>query len=303
MFIADTHSDTLFSLGVMNRPLSECCITPQRLVEGGVSLQTFALWSGPEGPHSDYEAIAEQEYAAVSQLTAAGLTQVTNPCLVKDGDRAFMLSLEGCEVFQKGVSAVAEWHERGIRMGALVWNHPNAIGTPTKLNANDGLTDFGIRIVHEMQRLGMAVDVSHLNEGGFYDLFRRGHVPPMASHSCCRHLCDHFRNLTDAQIRMMVQYGGYIGVNFYPVFLSEDGEADSITIAQHIDHICQLGGAGIVGFGSDFDGIECFPEDVQHPGQMGNVLEALRDYGYPEEVIAAIAGENLKDYYARIGRA
>lgn len=69
MFIADTHSDTLFSLGVMKRPLGECCITPQRLLEGGVALQTFALWSGPKGPGGDYEAIAEGEYAAVQQLT------------------------------------------------------------------------------------------------------------------------------------------------------------------------------------------------------------------------------------------
>ena len=301
MFIADTHSDTLFSLGVMHRPLQECCITPPRLREGGVTLQTFALWSGPKGPDGDYAAIAEAEYAAVNQLTDAGLRQVTDPADARMGENAFMLSLEGCEVFHKGLSAVADWRERGVRMGALVWNNLNRIGTPAKVNADDRLTDYGIRVVHEMQRLGIAVDVSHLNEGGFFDLFRRGHVPPMASHSCCRHLCDHFRNLTDEQIRMMIQYGGYIGVNFYPVFLSEDGRADSVTIAQHIDHICQLGGAEIVGFGSDFDGIECFPEDVQHPGQMGNLLDALRSYGYSDEALERICGTNLLDYYARLG--
>ena len=300
MFIADTHSDTLFSLGVMNRPLSGACITPERLRQGGVHLQTFALWSGPKGPHGDYEGIAEKEYAAVSQLTDAGLRQVDDPADAISGN-AFMLSLEGCEVFHKGLGAVQEWRERGIRMGALVWNHQNRIGTPAKVNADDPLTEEGLRIVHEMQRLGMAVDVSHLNEGGFWDLFRRGHRPPMASHSCCRALCDHFRNLTDEQIRMMIQYGGYIGVNFYPVFLSEDGEADSVTIAQHIDHICQLGGAEIVGFGSDFDGIECFPEDVQHPGQLGNLLEALRDYGYDDDALECICGRNLLAYYQRIG--
>ncbi len=300
MFIADTHSDTLFSLGVMKRPLTECCITPERLHKGGVTLQTFALWSGPKGPGGDYRAVAEAEYAAVSQLTAAGLRQVDAPAQAREGENAFMLSLEGCEVFQDGLSAVADWRARGIRMGALVWNHQNAIGTPAKVNADDPLTDYGIRVVHEMQRLGMAVDVSHLNEGGFWDLFRRGHRPPMASHSCCRALCDHFRNLTDEQIRMMIQYGGYIGVNFYPVFLSEDGKADSVTIAQHIDHICQLGGAEIVGFGSDFDGIECFPEDVRHPGEMGNLLEALRNYGYDDEALEGICGGNLRDYYARL---
>lgn len=74
----------------------------------------------------------------------------------------------------------------------------------------------------------------------------------MASHSCCRALCDHVRNLTDDQIRAMIQYGGYIGVNFYPRFLSADCKADSVTIAQHIDHICQLGGSDIVGIRQRF---------------------------------------------------
>ena len=300
MFIADTHSDTLFSLGVMKRPLEECCITPKRLLQGGVTLQTFALWSGPQGPRGDFQAIAAAEYDAVRLLTDAGLTQVDDPADAKGHDSAFMLSLEGCEVFHKGLSAVEEWRQRGVRMGALVWNNVNLLGTPAKVSADEGLTDYGLAVVHEMQRLGMAVDVSHLNEGGFWDLFRRGHVPPMASHSCCRALCDHFRNLTDEQIRAMIQYGGYIGVNFYPVFLSADKQADSVTIAQHIDHICQLGGAEIVGFGSDFDGIECAPEDVQHPGQMGNLLEALRSYGYDDEALRGICGQNLLDYYARI---
>ncbi|MBE5796167.1 MAG: hypothetical protein E7327_02175 [Clostridiales bacterium] len=301
MFIADTHSDTLYSIGVDGCSFNETCITADRLRRGGVTLQTFALWSGRKGPDGNFEEIAAAEYAAVETLKAAGLKQVDDPADAKDGDSCFMLSFEGCEVFQKGLSAVGEWRERGIRMGALVWNNQNLFATPAKRNADEGLTELGVKTVHEMQRLGIAVDVSHLNEAGFYDLFRKGHKPPMASHSCCRALCDHFRNLTDDQIRMMIQYGGFIGVNFYPAFLSADKQADSVTIAQHIDHICQLGGAEIVGFGSDFDGIELFPEDVRHPGEMGNLISALREYGYSEEAIRAIAGENLLKYYERIG--
>ena len=299
MFITDTHSDTLFNLSFgMNIDLVN--ITPARLREGGVTLQTFAMWSGPKGPDGDYNAIAEAEYAARQQFIDAGIPQVDDPSQAVEGKPHFMLSIEGCEVFQDGIEKVALWRERGVRMGAPVWNHQNKLGTPAKKNARDGLTPYGVKVVKEMQRLGMAVDVSHLNERGFYDLFLKGDRPPMASHSCCRALCDHFRNLTDDQIRMMIQYGGFIGVNFYPAFLSADKEADSVTIAQHIDHICQLGGADIVGFGSDFDGIELLPEDVRHPGEMGNLLRALRDYGYNEEAIERIAGKNLLDYYARI---
>ncbi|MBR6668830.1 MAG: membrane dipeptidase [Clostridia bacterium] len=299
MYIADTHSDTLFNLS-RGRKLQEVDITPDRLHQGGVTLQTFALWSGPKGPAGDYNALAEAEFAARQQFIDAGIPQVDDPSQAVDGKPHFMLSLEGCEVFQDGLEKIALWRERGIRMGAPVWNNENALATPAKKNATDGLTDYGVKVVCEMQRLGMAVDVSHLNERGFYDLFLKGIRPPMASHSCCRALCDHFRNLTDDQIRLMIQYGGFIGVNFYPAFLSGDKTADSVTIAQHIDHICQLGGAEIVGFGSDFDGIERYPEDVRHPGQMANLIHALEEYGYSEEAIARIAGQNLLDYYARI---
>ena len=299
MYIADTHSDTLYNLA-RGQKITEVDITPDRLREGGVTLQTFAMWSGPKGPQGDYAALAEAEYAARQQFIDVGINQVDDPSEAASGKPHFMLSLEGCEVFQDGLDKVAFWRERGVRMGAPVWNNENALATPAKKNADDGLTDYGVQVIREMQKQGMAVDVSHLNERGFYDLFAKGLRPPMASHSCCRALCDHFRNLTDDQIRMMIQYGGFIGVNFYPAFLSADKEADTVTLAQHIDHVCQLGGADIVGFGSDFDGIERYPEDLRHPGQMGNLLRALRDYGYNEEAIEKIAGRNLIEYYQRI---
>lgn len=300
MYIADTHSDTLFSLGVMKHTFDQTDITPDRLRTGGVTLQTFALWSGPKGPEGDYQQIAADELAAVRQLTESGLRQVDDPSELKSGDHGFMLSLEGCEVLQEDLSSVALWRKRGIRIGALVWNHINALAAPASVDASSGLTPKGIATVREMQKHGIAVDVSHLNEQGFWDLFSKGDRPPMASHSCCRALCDHVRNLDDDQIRAMIQYGGFIGVNFYPVFLSADKKADSVTIAQHIDHICQLGGADIVGFGSDFDGIEISPEDVRHPGELPNLLNALRRYGYGEDAIEKICGQNLLDYFARL---
>ena len=299
MFIADTHSDTLFNLS-RGQSITQVDITPARLQEGGVTLQTFAMWSGPKGPAGDYNALAEAEYAARQQFIDAGIPQVEDPSEAVDGKPHFMLSIEGCEVFQDGLEKVALWRERGVHMGAPVWNHENKLATPAKKNATDGLTDYGVQVVKEMQRLGMAVDVSHLNERGFYDLFLKGDRAPMASHSCCRALCDHFRNLTDDQIRLMIRDGGFIGVNFYPAFLSETKQATALTLAQHIDHICQLGGADIVGFGSDFDGIELYPEGVRHPGEMGNLLSALQQLGYNGEALEKIAGKNLLAYYARL---
>ena len=120
MFLADTHSDTLFSLGVGKRTFAQTDITPDRLRQGGVSLQTLALWSGPKGPNGDYEAVADAEYAAIHHFTDAGIPQVDDPEDVKPGENTFMLSFEGCEVFQKSDEMVAFWRQRGIRIGALI---------------------------------------------------------------------------------------------------------------------------------------------------------------------------------------
>ena len=298
MYIADTHSDTLFAMGLhQDAPLM---ITPERLREGGVTLQVCALWTGRHGNKGDVDAIVAAELAAMPRLEAAGIRRVDDPADAKDGEHCFMLSVEGGEVFEKGVHTVAQWREKGVRMAALTWNNENALGFPAKSGDKRGLTAYGLEVVREMQRLGMAVDVSHLNESGFYDLFNKTDKPPMASHSCCRKLCDHFRNLTDEQLRLMIREGGFVGVNFYPHFLSEDGKADARIIANHIDHICQLGGEGIVGFGSDFDGIEVVPDDVRHPGEIPNLLDALRGMGYDEQTIGGIAGGNLLKYYSRI---
>ena len=122
----------------------------------------------------------------------------------------------------------------------------------------------------------------------------------MASHSCVRSLCDHFRNLNDDQLEAMVQYGGYVGVNFYPAFLSKNGKATARTVAEHIDYICQMGGAEIVGLGSDFDGIEYAPRGLEHPGDLPNLFNELRRMGYSEEALAGIAGGNLRAYFQRI---
>lgn len=300
MYIADTHSDTLYAMGVQHAPADRLMITPERLRQGGVTLQVFALWTGGKGNKGDVAGIVQAELSQVPGLIAAGLRQVTDPADAKVGEQCFMLSVEGGEVFEPGLHTVQLYRDKGVRMAALLWNNENALGYPAKSGDKRGLTDYGLQVAREMQRVGMAVDVSHLNEAGFYDLFAKTDRPPMASHSCCRALCDHFRNLTDEQLRLMIREGGFVGVNFYPHFLSEDGRADAALVARHIDHICQLGGAEIVGFGSDFDGIETTPDNVRHPGDIPNLLDELRRLGYDDATIAGIAGENLKRYFARI---
>ena len=297
MRICDAHADTLYNLVTVPGKASD--LTMERLKKGGVSLQTLAMYVGPKAPLEEVEALFDRMLAAFEDLKRQGWAQAFDPDEAVDGETRFMLSIEGCEVFARGLDVIQRYRDLGVRMAAVTWNHENALGTPHCVNATDGLKPYGLEAVKEMQRLKIAVDVSHLNEAGFYDILNKTDVPPMASHSCCRAIRDHSRNLTDRQLRDLFEAGGFVGLNFYPSFLGT-GPCTLDTLVDHYDHLLRMGGEGKIGFGSDFDGIETKPEGLDNPEDFPNLLDALRRRGYSEKNIESIAGEGLIDYFKRI---
>ena len=180
-----------------------------------------------------------------------------------------------------------------LRMIALTWNFENEIGHPAAEGPKGGLKPFGFELVRAMDAAGVRADVSHLNEAGFWDLMERAALSPIASHSNCRWLCDVPRNLTRDQVKAIIERRGFIGINFYADFLKKDGAPTLDDVVRHIDAICEMGGEGVLGFGSDFDGIEAWPDGLASPADFPNLLDALRRRGYPETVIEGIAGRNL----------
>ena len=298
MLIIDSHCDTLYLRAL--QPQSAPCVTPERLRAGGVALQVCALWAGPDGPAGEPEENARAQLAVWARLREQGLRAVDDPADAAAGETTAMLSVEGGEIFGEEIERLRAYRDLGVRIVALTWNHENAIAHPAISGDEGGVKPFGWQVLAEMARLGMAADVSHLNRRGFFDLIDRHERPPMASHSCCAALRPHFRNLDNEQIRSLIRRGGWIGINFYPAFLVEEGEAGIADIANHIDHIAQLGGAEHVGFGSDFDGIDRSPVDLPHPGAFPRLIEALRARGYDEPALHGIASKNFLRYFERI---
>ena len=297
MLLMDTHADTLYRMAM--RPREARDVTLDSLKKGGVSAQTLAMFVGgkPELP-----AIArafDKMLAAEEGLRAQGWTRLDDYRDAREDETAYVLSVEGCDLLGKDPSLLEDWRRRGVRMAALTWNYENALATPAKADDVSPLKPFGKEAVRSMQRLGIAPDVSHLNRRGFFDLLEMGAVP-LASHSCCQALCDHSRNLTDDQLRALFSAGGYVGINFYPAFLSPDGQADIETICDHVIHAMELGGEKQTGFGSDFDGIERKPRDMAGPQAFPRLLDALRRRGLTDELIAGLSGHNLMAYYDRI---
>lgn len=199
-------------------------------------------------------------------------------------------------------------------MITLTWNYPNGIGFPNmtsgegfarlkSINDQDGLTEFGIAYVQEMERLGMIIDVSHLGDAGFYDVLKYTTKPFVASHSNARTICNVARNLTDDMIKALAKRGGVMGINFCGDFLkpSTTGHVRSCVedMVKHILYIKDLVGIDYVGLGTDFDGIDQNLE-IQDASMMNLLAEALQKAGLSKAEIEKVFYGNVLRVYRQI---
>ena len=292
MFIADAHCDTLYEIAICHTRPEDCVVTPERLKRGGVGLQTFALFCGKHGTQGTAYQDGIDMLNAVPRLGVPVLTGdlPDAPPEVPTG----ILSCEGGEMLEGSIERFNEFMASArLRMIALTWNFENEIGYPAAGGEKKGLKPFGFELVRAMDAAGVRADVSHLNEAGFWDLMERAALAPIATHSDCRWLCDVPRNLTREQVKALIDRKGFIGINFYSNFLKADGRAALDDVVRHIDAICEMGGEHVLGFGSDFDGIEAWPDGLGDPTGFPALLDALRRRGYSEETLEGIAGLNM----------
>ena len=181
------------------------------------------------------------------------------------------LSIENASALGGDIGNIAYFKERGVEMISLTWNGENDLASG--VHAKGGLKPFGRQAVKEMARLGITVDVSHLNERSFYEVCLIDSIKIVASHSNCYDICPHRRNLKKWQIKEIISRGGLIGLNFYPLFLGT-GQSDVFCkIKDNIEYLLSLGGERCIAFGSDFDGAEMSP-------QLDGIDKIVKLYNY-----------------------
>ena len=273
----------------------------EKLRRGGYLLQAFALFvdlKKTEDPLGEVLALADLFW------TEAGKNRELLPVLAfsdlerarTEGKIAALLTVEEGGVLRGDPALLRTLHRLGVRLVTLTWNYPNELGQPN--GRSGGLTETGFALLEEMERLRVIPDVSHLGDDGFWDLCRAARRPFLASHSCCRALRDHPRNLTDDMIRAIADRGGIVGVNFYAPFLGNDPVSRTADIARHLRHIIDVGGLAAAALGSDFDGIDC-PLEWGDAGDMGKLTEALAAAGFTDREIEAITWRNAWDFFRR----
>jgi membrane dipeptidase len=305
--VVDTHCDLLLHLVPVGyrqaepRRLGERSnhghIDLPRLVEGGVKCQTFAIWGTQE--NSSWALRMTLQMIDVFKREIAineGIIHVRSYDEIinvnKTGKVAALLSMEGSEALSSDLGILRIFYELGVRMMSLTWNWrtPFADGLYAS-RARSKLTDLGIEALCEIERLGIVYDVSHLSDSCFWDVVEVKKGPFIASHSNCRAVCDHPRNLTDDMIKALADHGGVVGVNFSPKFVDKE-KATVERVVDHIDHIVDLVGADYVGIGSDFDGIQSTPEDLEDASKIPNITRVMVKRGYSDENINKILGGN-----------
>ena len=291
----DLHCDTLFTLRreactLKNAPGH---INLEKLVNGGALLQCFADFIPTHEAAAEYGIQAEPwdfflEQAALFRRESLAYPDRLAPVnsfsdIEKNragGLASAMLTVEDGACIDGDIARLHTMYDLGVRLITLTWNYENCFGYPNSPDPalhRKGLKEFGFAALGEMEHLGIIADVSHLSEGGFWDVVHTNKKPFVASHSCARALCDHSRNLTDQQLRALGDAGGVCGVNFYSKFL-RDGASHSTNedILRHLEYIADHAGIEAVALGSDFDGIECTLE-MENYGGLVHLGELITD--------------------------
>lgn len=302
----DSHCDTpmLFDGGYkLEERSTEALVDLYKMSEGGLDVATMAAYLKQEARDEDSLRRATEKawnllngISARVENNAAHAAICSSPedilPLKRSGKKIIMPAIENAYAIGTDLSNIQKFRDAGVVYMTLCHNGDNDICDSARgTNEHDGLSSFGRKVVAEMNRVGMMIDLSHASEKSFYDVLEASTVPVVCSHSSCRALCDHPRNLTDAQLSAIASKGGVVQITMYKGFLVKEGDATLDDFMRHLEHAIKVAGVEHVGIGTDFDG-DGTVVGCRDASQLINVTRELLRRGYDDATIAAIWGEN-----------
>jgi membrane dipeptidase len=275
-----------------------------RLVTGGVRLQVLACWN--EAGHTGHAAFARcmGKIGAFHRLARQhGLRHVTRPHDLDAPGLGFILSMEDAAPCMGSEPHLEALYAAGVRMIGLTWNGRNELADGVGVGPRPGgLTEVGRVLVARMEELGIVVDLAHVSVPSFWDALEVVRGPVGVSHANAAVVHPHRRNLEDDQVQAVAQRGGVIGVTFVPSFLTDGPVASVRDVVRHVNHLVATGGPGVVGLGSDFDGITTPPEGLAHVGQLPGLTAALLAEGHSESDVVGFLGGNWLRLFRQVWR-
>lgn len=299
----DMHCDTLLRLFYKRRAnpdlydFKEANVDIKRLKDN-VKCQFFAVYFPEDTLElNDYEYFLELKDYLVENTNKYDIGFAKNYEDILASDLSAMLTIEDARAVVGKLENIKKFYDNGVRSIGILWNHENCFGYPNSLDKeimNKGLKPFGKEALEYMEYLGILLDVSHLNDGGFYDALDILKKPFVATHSNARSISNSPRNLTDDMLRKLGEKGGMTGINFAPYFLTQDLKNSNSKVeylVNHIRHIVNISGIDSVGIGTDFDGMSGNLE-IDSPDKMYLLYDALIKDGFSSSEIEKIFYKN-----------
>ena len=330
MKVFDLHCDTLSELRhaqqrgeAMSFARNDLHIDLEKLEQGDYMLQCFAAFVNlaDPTPGADPLVTALEEidiFKRIMEKYSDRIAPVYRPEDIRKnaaaGKISGMLTIEEGGCCKGSLGVLRRMYELGVRMMTLTWNHENELASPNVVpgagtdaiwpcqpNTETGLKEKGYEFLAEMERLHIIADVSHLSDKGFWDIAEHSTRPFAASHSNCRALAPHCRNLTDEMIRVMAEKGGLVGLTSCSGFLDDQPRPElcrstTALMAKHAAHFKKVGGIEILGLGSDFDGIGGRLE-LDSCAKLPLLADALQKEGFTEDEVEAIFYRNAQRFF------
>ena len=337
--IIDMHCDTISTIWenkVQGKELhldDNCLgVDLNKLKKGGYLCQNFALYTNMEQVVRDEETafdhammlsdLMDAEMEANQSLIRPALSGREIEENFKNGYLSGLKTIEEGAAYQGSVERLKLFYERGVRMSTLTWNYENELGFPNRFekdpedpenyekfriscDTENGLKPAGFEMVEAMEKLGVIIDLSHLNDAGIFDVFRtvKKGTPVVASHSNARSVTMHPRNLSDEMILKIAESGGVLGINFAYDFISDKEDEGKLTkiehMLEHMKYIKNLAGIEVLGLGSDFDGIGNKVE-VGDASGMQRIADAMSHAGFSTDEIEKVFYKNVLRVYKTV---
>ena len=302
MMTLDSHCDTpmFFPQGVNFCSRDERLLVDlHKMTEGRLDATVMAAYI-PQTTETGMKAMADGIFDKIEEIVndhpdhLAMAHNMTDIIFNKGrGMKSILLAIENGAAIEGSLDNLHHFADRGIVYMTLCHNGDNDICDSAKGNhTHNGLSTFGRKVVKEMNELGVLIDLSHADEKTFYDVLELSKQPVVCSHSCCRALCDHPRNLTDQQMRDLAAHDGVMQLTLYHGFLRSEGEATIEDVMAHLDHAVDIMGVEHVGLGTDFDG-DGGVRGLASASDLMQFTRKMLDHGYSEQEIHLIWGANF----------
>ncbi len=303
MNLIDLHCDTLWKLLDLDKrgDLADngCSVSIPAMRVGNTLAQFFACFVyTPHMPGENQYERYENGYRHVLEMASYLKSQISeysdemasagsaeDICRNREQNKiSAVLTVEEGGILNGMTERIDELYLQGVRLMTIMWNYENCIGHPNSRDPeemNKGLKPFGVEVVRRMNEKGMVIDASHASDKTFWDVLKYSSRPVVASHSNCREVCSHPRNLTDEMIRALAEKGGAAGLNFYGPFLGTSVQSRIEEMVCHLRHMINTGGSDFPAIGTDFDGFDGMEKlEIPDTGHMGLLRNALEKEGF-----------------------